>query len=748
MTYTIAGTYTTLVTLDAAIDNPTTITQTGRLTDGLQVSYQGLTVVNSGGITGSSGIVLNVGGSVTNQSGGAISGGYGIIGEAGPAIVVNAGTIAGSNRAGIVLRGGGNVTNQSGGVIIGNYGVVGAAGAVTVVNAGSIIGSDSSGIALLPGGNVTNQSGSAISGAVDGIYDAYGAATVVNAGAIIGGIDAIKFAAGYANRLIIDPGAVFSGGVTGGNTIGATAVSTLELAAGTASGTLSGLGSKYVDFAQIAVDAGAQWALTSSNIIAAGATLTNAGTLTLSDGTLSGSAALINNGTIVLDPSSMTIASLTGSGSVTIEAGSTLDVTGAIASTETIVFAGPSASLLLGSPDSAAGAVTGFGAGDTIDLAGIAPDSVSDADGTVSFTGGSFPLAAATPPVIESDGNGGTDLVVCFAVGTQIGTPAGEVPVQNLTIGDLVQTAHNGPRKVVWIGKGKVLATQGRRTAATPVIVRKDAVADNVPNRDLHITKAHSLYIDGVLIPVEFLVNHRTILWDDRAREVEIYHVELDSHDVLIANGAPAESFRDDGNRWLFQNARSGWDLPPQEPYAPVLTGGAIVDAVWRRLLDRAGPRDLPPLTDDPDLHLLVDGRRVDAVEQRGAAYVFRVPPSPGNVVIVSRETVPSEFGLARDPRPLGVALRRVTVQQGARFMLLDADDDRLAEGFHAYEADCNLRWTNGHAELPVEAFARFNNGAMITLSLGGATRYPDDRVCLPRRPLSPPSRPGLRGRA
>ena len=43
---------------------------------------------------------------------------------------------------------------------------------------------------------------------------------------------------------------------------------------------------------------------------------------------------------------------------------------------------------------------------------------------------------------------------------------------------------------------------------------------------------------------------------------------------MLVANGAPAESYRDDGNRWLFQNANSGWDLPPQQPCAPVLTGG------------------------------------------------------------------------------------------------------------------------------------------------------------------------------
>jgi hypothetical protein len=316
--------------------------------------------------------------------------------------------------------------------------------------------------------------------------------------------------------------------------------------------------------------------------------------------------------------------------------------------------------------------------------------------------------------------------VICFCVGTLIGTPEGEVPVQALQPGDMVLTAHNGPRKVIWVGTGKVLATRGHRSAATPVIVRKDALADNVPYRDLRVTKAHSLYIDDVLIPVEFLVNHKTILWDDHAMEVEIYHVELESHDVLIANGVPAESFRDDGNRWLFQNARSGWDLPPQEPCAPVLTGGPVVDAAWRRFLNRAGPRDLPPLTDDADLHLIIDGQRVDARERKGAVHIFRLPSGPTSVFIASRSGVPCEFGIARDPRPLGVALRQVRIQQRGKFMLLQADDERLMAGFHDYEPAASLRWTDGYAELPIDLFAPFDQGAEVMLLLGGATKYPD----------------------
>ena len=151
-------------------------------------------------------------------------------------------------------------------------------------------------------------------------------------------------------------------------------------------------------------------------------------------------------------------------------------------------------------------------------------------------------------------------------------------------------TATGAVQPIVWIGTGRVLATR----EASTVIVRKGALAHNVPSRDLHVTKGHSLFIDGALIPVEFLLNHRSIVWDDRAREVEIYHIELARHDVLIADGAPAESYRNDGNRWLFSNANPGWERSPQPPCAPIRTGGPLVDAVWRRLLHRAAPEDKP----------------------------------------------------------------------------------------------------------------------------------------------------------
>ncbi len=356
---------------------------------------------------------------------------------------------------------------------------------------------------------------------------------------------------------------------------------------------------------------------------------------------------------------------------------------------------------------------------------GLTPDQLTSGPATTS--GNTFAPQSDEPPLDTSP-----PFELCFLSTTQIRTPLGEVPVERLSVGDDVLTLRGPTRRIIWIGEGRVLATRGRRNAATPVIVRKGALADNVPHRNLRVTKGHSLYIDDVLIPVEFLVNHCSILWDDHAQEVKLYHIELDTHDVLLANGAAAESYRDDGNRWLFQNANLGWNLPRQEPCAPVLTGGPLVDAVWRRLLDRARPGRRLPLTEDADLHLLVDGRRVDATGCEGEAHVFHLStlPStlnPSALHIVSRAGAPAELGLARDPRILGVALRRLVIRNATKFRVTEAKDNRLATGFHAFEADNGFRWTDGDATIPAELYAGFTAPVELVLFIGATAHYPLD---------------------
>ncbi len=678
---------------------------------------------------GYSGIQFDQGGTVTNAASGAIYGYAGVDVRGSSGTVINAGSIGGSGADGVTFRSGGYVNNMLSAAITGYTGVNIAGGSGTVVNAGTIGGVGlfhATGISLSSGGLVSNAAAGVITG-YTGIY-ALGLATVDNSGQITGtsaaGYEGISLAAGGTvfnagtitgvagiaiglgynggggDRLIINPGAVFQGSVVAQTGILPLDGNTLELASAGATGTLTGVGSAYAGFGTITSDANATWVVAGSVI---------------------------------------------GGGTVEIGAASEITFNGSVASAWATGFTANTGTLGLGDPAGFSPTVYGFRAGNTFDFTSISSAGSLHAgifgsnlltlasSGTVlaQVTIAPSPSLATATFLATPDGRFGTFVTegppICFLPGTMIATPLGETEVERLHPGDTVLTAGGQERRIVWIGAGRVLATRGQRSAATPVIVRKGALAENVPHHDLRISKAHSLFLDGVLIPVEFLVNHRSILWDDRAQEVSLYHIELETHDVLLANGAAAESYRDDGNRWLFQNANDAWGQPPQRPCARVLTEGPVLDAIWQRLLDRSGPRPRLLLTGDPDLHVVVDGQRIDAASRDGAFHVFRLAVPAPDLHVLSRSAAPQELGLHRDPRLLGVALRQVLIRQGTRRRVIEVDDARLTDGFHRFEPDNGWRWTDGDAVLPAALFAGFAGTVELVLHCGAATQYVDD---------------------
>ena len=543
------------------------------------------------------GVLLTSGGSLTNSSTGRIaSNGYSVLITGGAGTIVNAGTIISAQTsagAGAVLISGGSLTNASGafitgewiGVQSGPFGQSSSAPAVTIDNAGTIQAAQGNGngaalwvhgpgviINRASGGIGTAVNGTISGGPLNGLVNggfgvvAYYQTTLINYG-VIGGV---KYSsAGYhfgavgpkqfafdasnksptntiSNLIEIAPGSSFGGVVKGANGLGS---STLELLSGASTGSV-------VSFGKV---------------------------------TVSGS---YYNGYL-------------GFGAVRLDNGARWKLGGTVAAADTVGFASNgTGQLTLNNPTAMQGTITGFGAGETLTLAGVtaASGAVLGAGNvvTVGLTGGGS-VSLQFDPAQSFNGvafsaalvNGSTDITVsCFAAGTLIRTENGPVAVEHLAEGMRAATWGGDAAEIVWIGKRAIDCSRHPDPAAVcPVRVMAGAFGPSLPSRDLWLSPDHAVFVDGVLIPIHCLINGGTIR-QMAVPQVTYYHVELPEHAVILAEDLPVESYLDTGDRANFSNGGGPvrlhadfsarmWEMAG---CAPLLVTGVTVERVKRRL--------------------------------------------------------------------------------------------------------------------------------------------------------------------
>ena len=135
----------------------------------------------------------------------------------------------------------------------------------------------------------------------------------------------------------------------------------------------------------------------------------------------------------------------------------------------------------------------------------------------------------------------------CFLKGTNIRTADGERKIEDLAVGDLLPTVFGGMCSIQWIGYYPYKRSDRAKpwvTDVLPVRVARSAVSLDVPHRDLYVTRAHALFIDGVLVTAGSLINGTTITLYDASEhnELEFFHIKLARHNAIYAEGTPCET--------------------------------------------------------------------------------------------------------------------------------------------------------------------------------------------------------------
>ncbi len=304
----------------------------------------------------------------------------------------------------------------------------------------------------------------------------------------------------------------------------------------------------------------------------------------------------------------------------------------------------------------------------------------------------------------------------CYCRGTLIQSNRGEVPIEDLATGESVVTFAGATRQIKWIGRRaydpRFIAGN---TAVLPIRIEAGALGDGIPARDLFVSPEHALYIDGALVPAQLLVNGATIRRVESIDHLEYFHIELDTHDVILADGMPAETFVDCDNRGMFQNAAEFWARYPEDDRATweffvprlELNSDELIQ-IRTALINRA--EALGRISRDPDLHLIVDGEIVRAKSAADRVYYFVIPAGARAVSLASRSAVPAEVETSSlDGRSLGVAVERIALCGPGLRIEIGYDCPALCDGFH--EAEVSHRWSTGQGSVPEALLVSFGGG-------------------------------------
>ena len=211
------------------------------------------------------------------------------------------------------------------------------------------------------------------------------------------------------------------------------------------------------------------------------------------------------------------------------------------------------------------------------------------------------------------------------------------------------------------------------------------------------------------MIPVDTLINGRTIVQRERASRSNTGTSSSTATILLMAEGLACESYLDTGNRIGFGNGGVSRD---SKHWSQTCLPHTSRPARWsrrpKRLCSNRPSRLSFPVTFDPDLHIVADGQRIDAMPLGDKRYLFVLPAERDAQLRCARRVffAPCEtIAFNGDNRVLGVCVTRLQI---------DGDDlpldSALASGWHAPQSATNEGCSAGRTAqrlLPAKAARR-----------------------------------------
>ncbi len=351
----------------------------------------------------------------------------------------------------------------------------------------------------------------------------------------------------------------------------------------------------------------------------------------------------------------------------------------------------------------------------------------------------------------------------CFLAGSFIKTPTGYRTIEELKSGDEILTYdpikdQTVPQVVTWAGRSRINVNPAlpMDMAGYPVRIRRNALANDIPSRDLLVTAEHCLFFDGRFVPARMMVNGRSIHFETSDARYQtaydIFHVETEKHSIIIAHDVLTESYLDTGNRRQFMQATSEEDgnvtkhdfssknLSWQtDAAAPLCTDQAFTAPLFHDLLKRAEdllfpvqhPYKTEAFSDDPEFHLITDKGQILHEKRSSDGYrLFATPADAHHVVLTSRTGRPYDVHgpFMDDRRLLGVLIGEIVFFRNGRSVTIDTHlTAPQLDGWFDLEP-IPMRWTQGAAMLPLPSRQHDEDGlddGLLAIKVMAGGPYP-----------------------